>query len=417
MSFVDNDAWNWTIHDKFVDHKIHNILDTQIRTNIKFFRSTGILIIVLLLSFNTLAQFDHKLFSSNLVVEGKLHYGFIYPQHLEMEIFNAHFPAFEFTLAQITYGKHKWERDYNYPLIGVTSWYSGMGNSPYLGQAFAVMPFINFPLYKHENFQAGFRLALGLGYIIKPFDRISNYKNLAIGSHLNAAVNLMFEARYRINDIFTVTTGISLQHFSNGSLKLPNYGLNIPLLNAGIAFRPFKVNQNIDDRFFAPTEPFEAIIFKNMEFNIGGLLGYKNMQAVFGQNYIVMHIFENTFFRLSKISKAGFGVDFSYDPSQIKTLEMNGDTVDNNFQIIRPGINGAYQLVISRVGFIFNLGCYLYGLETSNGPLYEKIACQYNFSRNAFATVMLKVHWGRADYIGWGFGYKFDVKYGKKTIK
>jgi hypothetical protein len=279
------------------------------------------------------------------------------------------------------------------------------------------MPFINFPLYKHKNLTAGFRLALGLGYLTKPFDRINNYKNLAIGSHYNAAVNLMFEARYRLNYYISITGGISLQHFSNGSLKLPNYGLNLPLLNLGVALRPFKENQNIDDRFYAPTEPYEAIIYKSMEFNVGALVGYKNMKAVYGKNFTVFHVFENTFFRISKKSKVGFGLDFSYDLSHIRILESNGDTVDNKFKIIRPGINGAYQLVMSRVGLIFNLGFYLAGLEKSNGPLYEKFAFQYNFTKDFFTTVMLKVHWGRADYIGFGLGYKFDVKYGKKTIR
>ncbi len=380
-------------------------------------RLVSLMVGLLLSSLTVAAQFEHKLFSSNMIVEGKLHYGFIYAQHLEMELFNAHFPSFEFTIQQITYGKHKWERDYNYPLIGVTFLYSALGNSPSLGQSYALMPFINFPLFKKKDLMFGFRLALGLGYLTKPFDRINNYKNLAIGSHFNAAVNLLIEARYRINYFLTVTSGISLQHFSNGSLKLPNYGLNVPLLNVGVALRPFKANQNIDDRFYAPTDPYEAIIYKTLEFNIGGLVGYKNMQAVFGQNFIVFHLFENTFFRISKKSKVGFGLDFSYDPSQLKILEQNGTPVHNNLSIIRPGINGAYQLVMSKVGFIFNMGCYLGGKEKSNGPLYEKFAFQYNFSKVFFATIMLKVHWGRADYIGWGLGYKFDVKYGKKTIR
>jgi hypothetical protein len=29
----------------------------------------------------------------------------------------------------------------------------------------------------------------------------------------------------------------------------------------------------------------------------------------------------------------------------------------------------------------------------------------------------LKVHWGRADYIGWGIGLHIEQQYGKKTIK
>lgn len=363
------------------------------------------------------AQFEHKLFSTNMIVEGKVHYGFLYAQHLEMELYNAHFPAFEFIVQKMTYGKNKWERAYNYPLIGVSMFYSGIGYNPSLGSAYALMPFINFPLFKTPDFTAGFRLALGLGYITKPFDRITNYKNLAIGSHLNAAVNLMAEARYRINYFLSVSAGVSLQHFSNGSLKLPNYGINLMLLNIGVAYRPFKENQNIDDRFFAPTEPFSAIIRRSLEVNIGGLAGYKNMQAIYGKNFWITHFYGNTFLQISPKSKIGMGLDCSYDPSQIKLLETNGNPVTNKLTILRPGINGAYQLVMSRLGFIFNLGCYLGGKEKSNGPLYQKISVQYGFSKNLYAAVMLKVHWGRADYIGWGMGYRFDVLYGKKTVK
>lgn len=363
------------------------------------------------------AQFKHKLFSSNLILEGKIHYGFLYAQHLELELFNAHFPAFELVIQQLTYGKHQWERDYNYPLIGVSLFYSGVGNNPSLGGAYALMPFINFPLYKTRNFTAGFRLALGLGYITHPFDRITNYRNLAIGSHFNAAANLMVEARYKINYFLSVSAGVSLQHFSNGSLKLPNYGINLPLVNLGVAYRPFKENHNLNDRFIAPTEPYSAIIRRSIEIDIGLLAGYKNMQAIYGSNYWVTHFYANSFLQVSPKSKFGIGLDVSYDPSQIKVLEMNGTPVTNKLSVIRPGINGAYQLVISKLGFIFNLGCYLAGKEKSNGPLYEKISVQYGFTKNLYASVMLKVHWGRADYIGWGIGYNFNVVYGKKTVK
>jgi hypothetical protein len=140
------------------------------------------------------------------------------------------------------------------------------------------------------------------------------------------------------------------------------------------------------------------------------------MTSVYGENFIVTHIYENTFFRISRKSKVGFGIDVSYDPSQIKKLEMGGDTVSGKFEIVRPGINAAYELEMSRLGIIFNLGYYLAGKEKSNGPLYEKISFQYCFTKNFFANIMLKVHWGRADYIAWGIGYKFEKSYGKKTV-
>jgi len=377
----------------------------------------GLLFLFLFKPSDSPAQFEHKLYSNNLLIEAKIHYGFIYAHHLELELFNAHFPAFEISLQQLTFGKHKWERAFNYPIIGLTFLYSGLGYNPYLGQSFALMPFINFPLYKHNRFTLGFRLALGIGYLTQRFDRLNNYKNLAIGSHLNAAVNLMIEARYRLSYALTVSGGISLQHFSNGSLKLPNYGVNAPLINLGIAYRPGKENSNIGDRFYPPVEPFEAIVQRSIEFNFGIALGWKNMQAVYGENYLVYHFSENTLIQVSRKSSIGIGFDFSYDPSQIKILEMQETVVENKLAIIRPGINAVYDLRMGKLGFIFNLGYYLGGMEKSNGPFYEKLSVQYNFSKNFFASVMLKVHWGRADYIAWGMGYKFNVFFGRKTVR
>jgi len=363
------------------------------------------------------AQFEHKLFTSNLIIEAKADYGFLYAQHLELQLFNAHFPAFEFSIEQQTYGRQNWERAYNYPILGMTFLYTPLGNNPILGSAFALMPFINFPLYKTRVFTFGFRFSLGAGYLTKKFDRLTNYKDIAIGSHINAAINLMFEARYRLSEYFTLTGGVSFQHFSNGSLKTPNYGLNAPLVSIGLAVKPVRENKDIGDRYFAPTAPFSTTIRHSIEFDIGGALGYKNMTSELGYNYFVYHFFENTFIEVSRKSKVGLGLDLSYDESQKKILEMNNNPAGSPFQIMRPGVNAAYELMLGKLGFITNLGVYLGGKEKTNGPLYEKFCFQYTFFDNFFAHVLLKVHFGRADYIGWGIGYKFDVFYGKKTIK
>jgi len=227
----------------------------------------------------------------------------------------------------------------------------------------------------------------------------------------------MFEGRYRINSWLTASAGISLQHFSNGSLKMPNYGLNAMMINVGLAYWPKRQNKEISDRFYPPTEPYSAVIQRYIEFNVGFAVGYKNMEAVYGKNFFVFHLYENTFYQVSRKSKVGLGLDLSYDPSHITILASQGDTLDNPLSILRPGINGAYKLILGELGFIFNIGFYLGGAEKSNGPLYEKFSLQYNITKNLFANLMLKVHFGRADYLGIGVGYRFIVPFGKKTVK
>jgi hypothetical protein len=362
-------------------------------------------------------EYEHTLFTSNTLIEGRFYYGILYAQHIELERFNGHFPVFELNLQQETYGKHIWERAFSYPDIGMSFLYTGLGKSPELGSALSIFPFIDFPLVRYKNFSFNFRFGLGIAYLTKRFDRLTNYKDLAIGSHINASANLMFKARYKLSERFTLSLGFGLQHFSNGSLKLPNYGINIIALNAGVAYRLVRENKTIGDRFIPPTEPFSAILRHSIEFDVGGYLGWKNMKAVLGQNFIVYHVYENTFFPVKRKSKWGFGLDLMYDKSQIKILENEGVDVTDKLKIIRPGINGAYMLVLSKLDFIFNLGYYLGGLYKADGPFYEKLAFQYKFTKYIYANVMLLVHWGRADYIGWGFGVHIERLYGKKILK
>jgi hypothetical protein len=133
---------------------------------------------------------QHKFRGSNLLLEGRVNYGFLINHHLEMQIFNSHFPSFEINLGKETFGERRWQRMYSYPFVGAGYWYSHLGNSPYLGSAHALFPYVNYPLVRDIKHELNFRFGLGLAYLTKRFDRIDNYKYLAIGSHVNAAVNL-----------------------------------------------------------------------------------------------------------------------------------------------------------------------------------------------------------------------------------
>ena len=182
-------------------------------------------------------QAQHRFQAANLLFEPRVNYGFLIAHHVEMEIYNRHFPSFEFSISQASYGKRQWESFYNYPVMGVTYYNAWLGNSRDIGQAHAVFPFISFPLQKNNKHELNFRMGAGLAYLTKKFDRLTNYKYNAIGSHVNAAVNLMVEYRWKPLDYLQLSAGVQLMHFSNGSVKTPNFGLNIPAVTAGDAFR------------------------------------------------------------------------------------------------------------------------------------------------------------------------------------
>jgi hypothetical protein len=257
----------------------------------------------------------------------------------------------------------------------------------------------------------GFRIGAGLGYLDKKFERLDNYKHLAIGTHLNFAGNIMLDLRFQVSERLLVNGGLSLTHFSNGAFKLPNYGINIPAISFGLGYWLQKANKPICRPLYSPVKPFEFDVRKIIEFDITGVIGFKNMEAIFGGQYFVVSVFGNVFKPISYKSKLGIGFDVSYDESDNLVLERNNVPVSNQFSLVKTGLSFGYELSMGKLSFDFNYGFYLNGKDKSDGTTYHKLSFRYNFTKRMFANITLKTHWGKADYIGWGIGYRFKWHY------
>lgn len=379
-------------------------------------KSILISLIIVLISFsqNTYSQGNsrHAHIGSNLAVEAKAGYGYLIPHKLEMEIFNAHFPSFELSISKKTYGGARWEFMYGYPIIGIAYWYSNLGTSPYLGDVHAIFPYINFPITPNKPVRLYFRAGLGLGYLTKRFDRLENYKNIAIGSHLNAAVNLSLELRARLIERLYIVGSISLTHFSNGSMKTPNYGINIPSVNLGVAYKLSKENKYQRRKLLPKLYPYEFDGKKFFQIQAGLGFGYKNMEAEVGGSYMVYAMYANVLKQISFKSRLGVGFDISYDGTDRIILETTtGETDESFIPYIKTGGNIAWELMISRVSLMFNVGGYLSGKYQGEGGIYEKIGLRYYFNRGIYSSVSLRAHYARADYITVGVGYNLNIKY------
>lgn len=306
--------------------------------------------------------FKHKKFRSNIQIEPRLYYGFIINHHTELEPFNAHVPAFEVSIVKDTYGRKYWERIHNYPIIGVSFFYSTLADHPAVGQAAAIYPFITFPIVKNDKDHLGFKLGLGLSYLTKTFDPLENYKNIAIGSHVNVAVNLMIEYRRKLNEMTFVSGGISLIHFSNGSTATPNYGLNLPMVSVSFSKRISKPNDKIHLRK-PQIPPFSYKDNKIYIFNIMGGFASKNMGNVFGERYEVYMGGFNALKYFNEISALGLSFDFSWDGSHKAALERKGILDPSFITVMRPGIAPTYEMSISKVILTFGAGFYWGGKE------------------------------------------------------
>lgn len=351
--------------------------------------------------------------NNNIQLEMRLHYGFLLSHHLELEKFNSHFLAYEISLQKATYGTHRWEKEYDYPLVGISFWASGLGGFKEIGNGYALFPYINFPLCRKNKNTLNFRLGFGLAYLENVFDNKTNYKNFAIGSHLNIAANLQLEYRRIISKRFTLSGSFSLTHFSNGTTKTPNYGMNIFTANISATYFLFSPKQYGGSMILPELFPFEFDGRKYLEVNLAFAFSNKDMSQSLGERFWVYIAYAHLMKRVSYKSKFGLGIDVTADLSDKYILEKgSGTNAPTNF--VKTGMSLSYELMISRMSFLFDLGIYVGGGHRKRGDAYQRFTLKYLIMENLFAHIALNSQGGAADYIGIGLGYKFHFIYKRK---
>jgi hypothetical protein len=92
-----------------------------------------------------------------------------------------------------------WRELYNYPDLGFGYAYTSFGNPSVLGASHSVHTFVQFPFLKARgNFYFGFKGLVGLAYINKIYDEVTNPDNIAVSQHMNINAEAGFYAKWRI---------------------------------------------------------------------------------------------------------------------------------------------------------------------------------------------------------------------------
>ncbi len=357
-----------------------------------------IFLLVLLLAFSE-SVFSQQLKNSSVQFESKYHYGFLMSHRPMMRhLQQAHTQGMEFCISKQTNGEKLWQAYHDYPVIGVMYLNSSLGNHDVLGNVNALYAFLNFHLTPIKKTTLNFRFAAGIGYLSNKFDRLNNYKNIAIGSHFNASIDMSYELRYALSDKFQFASGLGLTHFSNGAFKTPNLGVNIPSLNAGITYVINPVNR------FVPTQK-DSLKRKSEIYTIfsGGM---KQVYPACGDYYAAFTWSSAYALPLSPKRKFSVGLDFFLDYSNLRSLKRINELPKHDFQVYKAGIFVGHQIVFSNLTFLTELGYYYRTLYKADGFVYTRIGLRYKFNKHFFANLSLKTHYAKADFLEWGIGYK-----------
>lgn len=306
-------------------------------------------------------------------------------------------------LSKKRYGHRDWEADYGYPDTGLTLVYQDM-NNPTLGEHFGLYAHYNFYFFK-RNLQ--FRIGQGVAYNTNPYDKRTNFRNNAYGSHLLSTTLVMLNY-HRENLIggLGAKVGISLIHYSNANFQAPNTSTNTMALNLGLTY-------DLDGGITYPyleKEPREKFS-EPIKYNFALRAGANESDVVNSGKYGFWIFSAYADKRLGRKSSLQLGGDFYYS-NFLKELIRFQATSFPELEVApgtdhkRVGVFLGHELWINRMSVIAQLGYYLYYPFDFEGRMYNRIGLKRYFGDRLFGAVTLKSHGAKAEAVEFGIGIR-----------
>jgi hypothetical protein len=349
---------------------------------------------------------NNKEDSTRYFLTAKIHYGFVMPHHSFIEYLLAN----HLSSVEITYSSICKDSIYYKPEKGIGLFVTSLGNNKIFGNSVSLFSFYNYNIFhtRDDRLRSDFRIGLGLGYVSKIFDLYKNNTDLVISAHVNAFINLGVEFKYRITPGCNINFGVHLSHLSNGKMKAPNNGINLVTANAGIAYalnqKPERIRHNI--RPITKSWMYEAIVAGGMTVIAVHIPG----------KFFISTANINAFRQYHPKFRVGIGADFFYNQSVYTSLET-GNLYDweghkdyKKSDNISLGIHLAHEFCHNRLTYTIQMGSYLKSAMYGPGGLYHRIGIKYSVTDRLMLNLTLKTHWGIAEYIEWGLGYRLTRK-------
>ena len=289
---------------------------------------------------------------------------------------------------------------YRRPYLGL-GWYSSTFHNADVGKPHALYFFLTIPVKFEQNrkFTSSYTAAFGVSYKFNPYDSINNPANIFIGSYRNCYVHLGYVANYKFNEQWAVNGTIGFKHFSNGSFKQPNYGINLIPVTLGVSYR-FG-----DDEIYQQPKQIPDYIRHNLV-NVTFTAGSKNYEAG-GDNYLKTAYGVNFLRQINYKYRLGIGFDLFYAAES--GLRNSSDASDFS-KSYSYAIVGSWEWALTKNLYVpVGIGIYLHRNEENDErtPYYERAGIRYRFGDHFTAGLTIKAHLGVADIFEWTIGYNF----------
>ncbi len=281
-----------------------------------------------------------------------------------------------------------------------------MNNVDTFGYCLGILPSYFVPLLNKQKFQIGMKLSYGFNFNSKQYHEQKNFDNRAISSGVNFAFDWGIHSQIQLKENLQLTLGTGLYHVSNGSLKMPNGGINIIYGNVGLSYFPHGKNGILIQK------PNYQISQKKLHYmlNIAGAyreLGYFNYITKFP----VFTISNNAYLSLNKLYGIGLGLDAFYDATQVLLYASKlriSDVAENQKYFLAIGLYNRMEL--GKLFFPLGIYHYLTPMKYVKEPIYVRFGLGYQITKHLYSGLFFKGTINKkqqlqSDFMEWSLGF------------
>jgi hypothetical protein len=291
---------------------------------------------------------------------------------------------------------------HRYPKAGIGFFASTFNNSN-IGNPNALYGFVDIPFHKPGGKWTWlYGGAFGISYNFNPYDPETNPVNVFLGSERNVYINLYLEGHYAVSKRIEIGAGLGFKHFSNGSYKLPNAGINMIPLTIMAQYRFSKEVPLFEPKVIPPHESKNFLTF----FWANGSKQYSKGE----NNFYKTTLSAQYLHEFSYKYRIGVGFDVFYSQGGINRVTSDKSDFNKNFSYA-PTICWEW-LITKHLVMPLAIGVYLNRNEQNDETekIYERVGIRYRFDNDLFAGVSLKAHYGKADFVEYTIGYSLQLK-------
>lgn len=298
-------------------------------------------------------------------------------------------------------GNKEWQRMLNYPKWGIAAGLTYFGNKNILGEAYYLVPNVQFRLAGNNNFQLWLKGGVGLALLTKHYDVVNNPLNNVIASAINNASTLGLSLKVKASPKMFLVMGSSFTHSSTGDVRLPNLGINIPTLDFGIQYSFSAFNNESFNRDSVQNENRKSLVL-----TVRGGIGLFEVFIPDGPIYPILINETGLGKYAGKWNKFSIGIETFFSSANLHFLQEQ--KIGSDFKQQSIGIAPFVQdeMEWGPVSFTMMIAYQTKQILLSGTSLYQKLGVNhtiYSFGKNTkhkiSMGVFLTTHWANADYV------------------